>query len=32
LHQECSHITVCPTGTTGREDIQIDWIAVDNAS
>jgi hypothetical protein len=32
LQQECSHTTGCPTGTTGSEDIQIDWITVDTAS
>jgi hypothetical protein len=32
LQQECSHTSGCPTGTTGSEDIQIDWITVDNAS
>lgn len=31
LQQECSHRFGCPTGTTGREDIQVDWITVDNA-
>jgi hypothetical protein len=32
LQQECSHTSGCPTGTTGSEDIQIDWITVDTAS
>jgi hypothetical protein len=32
LQQECSHSQGCPTGTAGSEDIQIDWITVDNAS
>ena len=32
LQQECNHITGCPTGTVGREDIQIDWLTVDTAS
>lgn len=32
LQQECSHASGCPTGTTGSEDIQIDWITVENAS
>lgn len=32
LQQECSHSNGCPSGTTGSEDIQIDWITVDNAS
>lgn len=32
LQQECSHTSGCPTGTTGSEDIQIDWITIDNAS
>jgi hypothetical protein len=29
LQQECRH-SGCPAGTTGAEDIQIDWITVDN--
>lgn len=28
LQQECQ--SSCPTGTTGSEDIQIDWITVEN--
>ena len=32
LQQECSHTSGCPSGTTGSEDIQIDWITIDNAS
>jgi hypothetical protein len=32
LQQECSHTSGCPTGTTGSEDIQIDWITVANVS
>jgi hypothetical protein len=28
LQQECQ--SSCPSGTTGSEDIQIDWITVDN--
>jgi hypothetical protein len=32
LQQECNHAAGCPTGTTGSEDIQIDWITVDTAS
>lgn len=32
LQQECSHSSGCPSGTAGSEDIQIDWITVDNAS
>jgi hypothetical protein len=32
LQQECNHTSGCPSGTTGSEDIQIDWIAIDNAS
>lgn len=31
LQQEC-HATGCPSGTTGSEDIQIDWITVENPS
>lgn len=31
LQQECSHTNGCPRATTGREDIQIDWIKVDTA-
>jgi hypothetical protein len=29
LQQECRS-SGCPAGTTGTEDIQIDWITVDN--
>jgi hypothetical protein len=29
LQQECRS-SGCPTGTTGTEDIQIDWITIDN--
>ncbi len=29
LQQEC-HADGCPSGTTGTEDIQIDWITVEN--
>jgi hypothetical protein len=29
LQQECEH-RGCPGGTTGTEDIQIDWITIDN--
>jgi hypothetical protein len=29
LQQECQH-SGCPDGTTGTEDIQIDWITIDN--
>jgi hypothetical protein len=29
LQQEC-HAGGCPTGTSGSEDIQIDWITVEN--
>jgi hypothetical protein len=29
LQQECRH-SGCPAGTTGTEDIQIDWVTVDN--
>jgi hypothetical protein len=29
LQQECEH-SGCPAGTTGTEDIQIDWITIDN--
>jgi hypothetical protein len=29
LQQECPH-DGCPSGTSGSEDIQIDWIRVDN--
>lgn len=29
LQQECEH-QGCPSGTTGTEDIQIDWITIDN--
>jgi hypothetical protein len=29
LQQECQH-SGCPVGTTGTEDIQIDWITIDN--
>jgi hypothetical protein len=29
LQQEC-RASGCPTGTTGTEDIQIDWITIDN--
>ena len=29
LQQECSGLG-CPSGTTGTEDIQIDWITVEN--
>lgn len=32
LQQECSHSNGCPTGTTGREDIELDWIRVDTAA
>ena len=28
LQQECQ--SSCPTGTSGSEDIQIDWITIDN--
>jgi hypothetical protein len=27
LHQQCKP-TGCPAGTTGTEDIQIDWITI----
>jgi hypothetical protein len=30
LQQECR--TPCPAGTTGTEDIQIDWITIENPS
>jgi len=30
LQQECR--STCPSGTTGSEDIKIDWITIDNAS
>jgi hypothetical protein len=29
LQQECSH-DGCPSASSGSEDIQIDWIKVDN--
>ena len=29
LQQECEH-QGCPSGTTGTEDLQIDWITIDN--
>jgi hypothetical protein len=29
LQQECEH-QGCPSGTTGTEDIQVDWITIDN--
>ena len=29
LQQECQSAS-CPSGTTGTEDIQIDWITVEN--
>jgi hypothetical protein len=29
LQQECEH-QGCPSGTAGTEDIQIDWITIDN--
>lgn len=32
LQQECSHTSGCPSGTTGSEDIEIDWITIDNAA
>ena len=31
LQQECSG-NGCPSGTSGREDIQIDWITIDDPS
>ena len=31
LQQEC-HPTGCPSGTSGTEDIQVDWIRVENPS
>lgn len=31
LQQECSHSLGCPKGSSGSEDIQIDWITVDTA-
>jgi hypothetical protein len=32
LQQECQHYTIpnCPTNTAGTEDIQVDWITVEN--
>jgi hypothetical protein len=32
LQQECPPLRVggCPTGTTGYEEIQIDWITIEN--
>jgi hypothetical protein len=29
LQQEC-RASGCPPGTTGTEDVQIDWITIDN--